>query len=50
MLSNRLHLNFCGTKLSRLQIYTIFVDFIFADEGFFIFYIVYIDYRSILIQ
>ena len=37
--------NFCG-----LQIYTVFADFIFANEGLFIIYIVYIHYRSILIQ
>ena len=38
-----MRLNFRG-----LQIYTIFADFIFADEGLFIFYIVYIHFISML--
>ena len=45
-----MRLNFRRTKLYELQIYAIFVDFNFVDEGLFIFYIVYIDYKSILIQ
>ena len=45
-----MRLNFRRTKLYGLQIYTIFVDFNFVYEGLFIFYIVYIDYKSILIQ
>ena len=46
----RMRLNFRGTKLSRMGDLHNIRGFFFADEGVFIFYIVYIHYISILIQ
>ena len=42
-------LNFCGTKLSRIENFRVFRIFIFADARPTILYLIYIDYISVLI-